>query len=124
MMNKLPDIPLTNTFEQMVHIWANFMILARHAMSCDPFILPLRYEDIVSYPRATVTEVFQTLKLNLKHMDTALTALNRDSQRGQAISGDLFKNDPLRQIPVVDRVKADTILSRYNLPLMGEQFML
>ena len=74
----MPDIPFTNTFEQMVHMWANFMILARHAISCDPHILPLRYEDIVSHPRCTLTDVFQKLKLDLNHMDTALSALNRD----------------------------------------------
>ena len=123
-LNTMPDIPLTKTFEQMVHMWANFMILARHAISCDPHILPLRYEDIVSHPRGTITDVFRTLKLDLKHMDTALTALDRDSQRGQAISGTLLKRDPRRQISEANRVIADSILLGYNLPPMGETFTL
>ena len=123
-LNTLPDIPLTNTFEQMVHMWANFVILARHAISCDQHILPLRYEDIVSHPRETVKNVFQTVGLDLKLIDDALTALNRDSQRGSALSGNLLKNDPRRQISVAKRVKADSILSSYNLPLMGEKFTL
>ena len=123
-LKTVPEIPLTNTYEQIVHMWANFMVLARDALSRDPNILPLRYEDIVSNPRETIKKIFQTLGLDLKHMDRAITALNRDSQRGSAISGKELRNDPRRQISVANRIIADSILSSYNLPLMGEKFTL
>ena len=120
----LPDIPLTNTFEQLVHMWANFMILARHAISSDPNILPLRYEDILSKPTETVTKVFRVVGLNLNLVDNALAARKRDSQRGSALSGSLLKNDSRRQISTANRFIADRILSGYNLPRMGERMAL
>ena len=120
----LPDIPLTNTFEQLVHMWAHFMILARHAISSDPNILPLRYEDILSQPTETVTKVFRAVRLNVNLVDNALAALKQDSQRGSALSGNLLKNSPRRQISTENRVVADRILSSYKLPRMGETLTL
>ena len=78
----------------------------------------------MSHPRETIKIVCQTVGLDFKLINDALTALNRDSQRGSALSGNLQKNDPRRQISVAKRIKADSILSSYNLPLMGEKFTL
>ena len=120
----LSDIPLKTTFEQQVHIWANFVILGRYAISRDPSILPQKYEDIVANPHQAIQTLFQALEIPSEHVDKAAASLGRDSQRGTAINGKKFQNDPCRRISAANRAIANRILSSYNLPHMGEQFIL
>ena len=119
-----PDVPLERTFEQQVHIWANFVILGRHAISRDPNIIPLKYEDVISNPNKTIQTIFQTLGIPLEHSDKAVSSLDRDSQRGTSISGRKSKNSPRRRISAENWTIANKILSSYNLPQLGEQFVI
>ena len=123
-LRTLPDIPLEKPFKQLVHMWANFIILGRHAISHDPSIIPIKYEDIVSNPRKIFQTLFQTLEISLEHLDKALPSLERDSQRGTSISGRKSKTSPRRRISAESREVANIILLSYGLPQMGEQFVI
>lgn len=116
-------VPLSaNTVGVFTHMWANFILLARDAMSHDEKILPIKFEEILAEPLKTCKLVFEHTGIDMKHLDAAVATFNRDSQRGSVISRSLVANDPRRRISAADRVKADAILRSYNLPCMGEDF--
>ena len=121
-----PDIPMknVNTVGIMTHMWANFMLIARDAMSRDRRILPIKFEILSSAPKETCRRIFDAVGIDRSHLDRAITAFDKDSQRGTVLSRDRLKAAQRRYISEADRIKADIILSSYNLPFMGHDFRL
>ena len=121
-----PDIPIknVNTVSIMTHMWANFMLIARDAMSRDRRILPIKFETLSSAPKETCRRIFDAVGIDRSHLDRAITAFDKDSQIGTVLSRDRLKAAQRRYISEADRTKADAILSFYNLPLMGHDFRL
>ena len=111
-----------NTVEMFTYMWANYMLVARDAMSRDTRILPVKYEDLMSEKNKTCKMIFENLGLDVASLNTALAAFGRDSQRGTVLSCSRIGNVSRRMISDQDRIKADVILSRFNLPHMGDDF--
>ena len=99
---------------------ANYILLARDAISKDPKILPIKYEDILSLPRETLSNIFDHAGILGEPLHSALACLERDSQRGSPVGRDKVKETTALRMSLLDRVKCDAILSKYNLPRMGE----
>ena len=112
----------SNTVEMFAYMWANYILVARDAMSCDPSILPIKYEDLMLDKWKICKMIFEKLGLDMGHLNTALSAFDRDSQRGSIVSRHHIGSTPRKRIPEVDRRKADAILFHYNLPSMGDDF--
>ena len=113
-----------NTIGTMTHMWANFMLIARDALSRDKNILPIKFEILSSAPRETCRSIFDAVGIDVKHLDGAVTAFEKDSHRGTVVSQKRIKADPSKQISDADRTRADMILSSYSLPFMGQDFRL
>ena len=116
-------VPLkTNTVGMLTYMLANYLLLARDAMSRDKTIMPIKYEDIVSEPLRTCEFIFERMGLDLKDLNGAVAAFSKDSQRGSVLSRSLVGTDPRRRISATDRMMADEILKSYNFPCMGENW--
>ena len=55
-------------------------------MSRDPNILSLEYEDIIARPKLLVKELFESLDIDIIHVENALSSMNHDSQRDFIVS--------------------------------------
>ena len=120
-----PNVYLNiDTVGILTHMWARFMILAREAISHDPNILPLKFEDLVSDPEGTCRVIFEKIAIDTKYLKSAVLAFKKDSHRGTVVSRSRIGNDPRRNMSEADRVRADAMLARYNLPSMDEDFIL
>ena len=120
-----PNVYLnTDTVGILTHMWARFMILAREAISHDPNILPIKFEDLVSDPEGTCRAIFKKTGIDEKYLKAAVSAFKRDSQRGTVVSRSRIGHDPRRNMSEADRVRSDVILAGYNLPSMDVDFIL
>ena len=108
----------TNTACMLAYMWSYYILIAREAMSCDPNILSVKYEDILSRPRETLRQIFQGLQIETIHVDRAVSSLDRDSQGGSVMSRDRLASN--KHMSRVDRTKVDAILSKFNLPPLGQ----
>ena len=114
----------TNTVGLIVHMWANFIFIAKEAMSNNNSILPVKYEDMLSDPLATCSRLFQHMGLDQQHLEGVTDVFKRDSQRGSILSrGKIFDSSQRRVCPT-DRTNANAILSLYGLPQLQEDFSL
>ena len=111
-----------NTVSIFTYVLANYFMFARDAMSCDKAIVSIKYEDIVSETVRTCKLIFERMGLDLNDLNRAVVAFSKDSQRGSVLSRSLVGNDPRRRISAADRIKADAILTSYNLPCLGEDW--
>ena len=116
----LKDPATMNTVEMFTSMWAQFIILARHVRSQNKNVIPIKYEEVTSDPLRTCKRVFLAVGIDIIEAQHAVVALQRDSQRGSVLSTTAIGKDPRRSVNKTDRLKADAILSKYNLPLMGE----
>ena len=115
---------VTNSVGLFTYMWTNYMFVARDAMSHDKNILAVKYEDLVSAKVETCSLIFGKLGIDVCHLTKALTAFNRDSQRGSILSISRIGKSSNKLISNHELVEADMILSCYNLPRMGEDFTL
>lgn len=115
---------VTNSVGLFTYMWANYMLVALDAMSQDENILTVKYEDLVSAKSETCSLIFRNLGIDACHLATAITAFNRDSQRGSILSISRIGKPSNKLISNQEMVEADVILSCYNLPRMGEDFTL
>ena len=115
---------VTNSVGLFTYMWAIYMLVAHDAMSKDHNILSVKYEDLVSDKVETCRHIFEKLGIDLPYLNHALTAFNRDSQRGTILSIKRIGQSSSRLITSQELVEADAILSCYNLPRMGEDFRL
>ena len=102
--------------------WVNQILLARDALSHDLNIMSVKYEDILSRPRGTLCNIFDCVGISDGYIDHALKSLERDSLRGTPISRNKNRDSAIQYMSFLDRVECDAILSKYKLPLMGEDF--
>ena len=94
--------------------WFNQVLLARDAISRDPNILSVKYEDILSRSRMTLRYIFECVSIAEIHLDKALESLERDSQFGVSFSRDKSRDKSALHTSVLDKVKCDVILSKYS----------
>ena len=120
--NNATSYRYSNTVEMCACMWAKYIVLARDVMSRDNNILPIKYEDLVAEKRKMCEMLFERLGLDTWHLNTSLSAYDKDSQRGSIVSQQRIGNTPRRRISEEDRRNADVILSLFNLPLMGYDF--
>ena len=122
-MKDAPEIPPDSTTAcVMTYIWVNQILIVRDVMARNQSILPVKYEDIVSRPKETVKQIFERLGVHATHANRAVASLSRDSQRGSDLSRDRIGGMSNRFISTLDRMKANDILFKYNLPRMDEDF--
>ena len=118
-----PELPKDSTTAcVMCYSWANQILIACDAMSRDKHILSVKYEDIISRPKETVGQIFDSLGIDLTNVDNATVALLRDSQRGSDVSRDRIGDTSNRFMSSKDKIRSDDILHTYNLPRLGEDF--
>ena len=121
---KAQEVPLNvNTIGILTYLWAEQIKVAKDAITLNQNILPVRYEDIVSKPMETIRLIFENTGVDLKHLSEAVSSLSKDSQRGTVLSRSRIRSQG-RNIALADRIKADAILTIYNLPLMGKELIL
>ena len=119
------DVPLnTNILGLFTHVWSNYILLAREAMSQNPDILPVKYEDLNENSTEFCKMLFKKLNIDPTHINESLPIFTRDSQRGSVLSQSQVKTSKARNISNTDRIAVDVILSGYGLPLMEEDFRL
>ena len=119
------DVPLnTNILGMFTHMWSNYILLAREAMSQNPDILPVKYEDLKENPTEFCKMIFKKLNIDPTNINESLPIFTRDSQRGSVLSQSQVKTSKARKISNTDRIAVDVILSGYGLPRMGEDFRL
>ena len=118
-------VPLnTNILGLFTHVWSNYILLAREAMSQNPDILPVKYEDLKENPTEFCKMIFKKLNIDPININESLPIFTRDSQRGSVLSQSQVKTSKARNISNTDRIAVDVILSGYGLPLVGEDFRL
>ena len=116
-----PDVPPdANTTCVFAFMWSQTILIARDAMSRDPNILPVRYEDIIAAPKEAVRQLFDSLEIDDIHVNHAVTSMERDSQRETVLSRDRVESR--KCISRKDMIRIDAILSQFNLPLLGQDF--
>ena len=124
-LREIQEVPLnTNTIGLFTHMWANQILVARDAIKCDQNIRPIKYETMLADPMETCKELFKTAEIDFKHLDVAVTAFKQDSQRGSILSRDKIRNNYRRKMSKGDRITADTVLTSYKLPRLGENIVL
>ena len=55
------------------------ILLARDALSRDPNIMAVKYEDILTRPTETICHIFECVGISDVHIGHALNSLERDS---------------------------------------------
>ena len=59
------DIPLnTNILGMFTHVWSNYILLAHEAMSQNPDVLPVKYEDLIENPTEFCKMIFKKLNID------------------------------------------------------------
>ena len=114
----------TNTIGLFTHFWANCMLISREAISHYNTILPVKFEELKSDPMCTCSRLFKIIGIDKQHLDLVEEVFKKDSQRGSLLSRSRVGDDPRRLISPNDRFEMDTILSRYGLPKLQEDFSL
>ena len=109
-----------NTACMFAYMWSYFILVARDAMSRDPNILPVKYEDIIAGPKEAVRQLFDSLDIDVIHLDNAVISMKHDSQRQSVLSRDKLASS--KYISTVDKIRIDSILSKFNLPLLDKDF--
>ena len=118
----LKDSSDINTVEMFTSMWTKFILQTQNVKSHYKNILPVKYEDLISDPQKTCEHIFEAVGIDIAVVKTALQVLKSDSQRGSVLSKSSIRGHPSRSISAADKIKANCILSRHNLPLMGEDF--
>ena len=109
-----------NTACMFAYMWSYFILVARDAMSRDPNILPVKYEDIIAGPKEVVRQLFDSLDIDVIHLDNAVTSMEHDSQRQSVLSRDRLASS--KYLSTVDTIRINSILSKFNLPLKDKDF--
>ena len=118
-----PDISEdANTSCILAYKWATSVLTARHAMSHDRRIYPIKYEDILAKPEDAVRRIFKRLNIDTDHVEQAVFSLSRDSQPGSLVGRNKLKTVSKREMSITDRINANAILSKYDLPCLGVDF--
>ena len=116
------DVPAdANTAGVFAYLWSYMIIIAREALTRDPKILPVKYEDIIARPKEAVCQLFDSLEIDYIHVDNALTSMERDSQRDSVLNRDKLASNK-NSISTADRIKIDSILSKFDLQLWDRDF--
>ena len=126
----LPEDPLYeimksktfNTVTTFTYMWVNYMLIAREAINQNDDILPVKYENLLAEKREMSQAIFKKLGLNITHLNTALTAFDRDSQRTSLLSRARIGSTPTRLISDKEKMDCDIILAIYKFPLIGNDF--
>ena len=105
-----------NTACMFAYMWSYFILIARDAMSCDPNILSVKYENIIARPKEAVRQLFESLNIDVIHLDNAVKSMEHDSQRKSVLSCDRLASSKF--ISTADKIKIDAILSKFNLSLL------
>ena len=110
----------SRTVCMLVYMWIKYILIGRDALSRDQNILAVKYEDLVSNKFETCRMLFEKFGIDVKHLNVALSAFSKDSQRGTVVSRD--RMGPRTQVSEFDKIKCDAILSSFNLPQLGDDF--
>ena len=108
----------------LVYNWANQIKIAYNAISRDPHILPVKYEDVMTMPNEIVEQIFDDVGIDRKYVNGALMSFSRDSQRGSAVSRERVGDASTRFMSRMETIKSNDALHAYNLPSLGEDFRL
>ena len=118
-------VPLnTNILGLFTHVWANYILLARDAMSNNPDILPVKYEDLKENPTEWCKSIFKEMNIDPTSINESLPIFTRDSQRGSVLSQSQVKSKKARNMTNTDRIATNAIPSNYGLPHIEEDFRL
>ena len=81
------DVPLnTNILGLFTHVWSNYILLAREAMSQNSDILPVKYEDLNENQTEFCKMIFKKLNIDPTNINESLPIFTKDSQRGSELS--------------------------------------
>ena len=116
--DKIPDD--ANTACMFAYMWSYFILIARDAMSRDPKLLTVKYDDIIERPKETVKQLFNILDIDVIHLDNAVSSMEHDSQRKSVLSRDRLAASKF--ISTVDKIRIDSILSKFKLPILDKDF--
>ena len=104
----------------LIYMWIKYILIGRDALSRDQNILAVKYEDLVSNKFETCRMIFEKFGIDVKHLNVALSAFSKDSQRGTVVSRDrMGSRTPVSDF---DKIKCDAILSSFSLPQLGDDF--
>ena len=109
-----------NTACVFAYMWSLCMHIARDAIARDRSIISVKYEDIIARPMENVRQLFENLDIDVIHVDGAVNSMKRDSQRDSVVGRDRLASS--EYLSSVDRIKIDSILLKFNLPLLSEDF--
>ena len=109
-----------NTVEMITTMWASAVTLAKNITLRDKNFLPLKYEDLMDNPKTFCSRMFEVLGIPQSEVETAIAALKKDSQKGSVFGGRRVGKDPWRHFNNSNRIKANAVLIKYKLPLLGD----
>ena len=122
--NQFKDPQHMNTVEIATTMWASTVVLAKRIKTRDSNLLPLKYEDLMANPQNFCAVLFKAVDIDVSMVPKALSAMEKDSQKGTMFGERSTGKDPWRQFSNEDIKKANGILSMYKLPNLGEEIKL
>lgn len=112
------------TFEWYMFMWSVKVTLALEARQKGISIQPIKYEHLQSQPRATVTEVFEYLGIPLEQVDTAMKALEEDSQENTFFSRKRRSRFADWERTEESVRRSNAILKAFNLPNLNSDYVM
>ena len=104
----------------IAYLWSHSMLIARDAISRDPNIVPVKFEEIVARPKETLRQLFYSIGIEDIHVDNAVTSMERDSQKESVMGRDRLASN--KYISTSDRIRVDAIFSKFDLPSLENNF--
>ena len=119
--NQFKDPQNMITIEIVTTMWASSVVLAERIKKRDNNLLPLKYEDLMANPQNFCEVLFKAVDIDVSMVKNALSALEKDSQKGTMFGERSTGKDPWRHFSDEDVTKVNTILSMYTLPNLGKE---
>lgn len=110
-----------NATEIATFMWTCFIVQA-NTLKSNRNIEFVKYEQLICDPHETCRRMFEFTNIDVSEVRSAMCALEKDSQRGTTLHKRSTGKDPWRHINLSNTIKANAILSKYNLPRLGEDF--
>ena len=120
--NQFKDPKAMDTYEMIATFWASAVCLAKRLKSSNNDLLLLKYEDLIDKPYKFCSELFKAVDIDISEVNNALCALEKDSQKGTTMAERSSGKDPWRHFTNDSIQKANIILSKYQLPPLGDGF--
>ena len=120
--NQFKDPKAMDTYEMVATFWASAVCLAKRLKSSNNSLLLLKYEDLIDDQNKFCSDLFKAVDIDISEVNGALSALEKDSQEGTTMAERSSGKDPWRHFTSDSIRKANIILSKYQLPPLGDGF--